>query len=107
MSGQHTPGPWRLSHELDTHVEAEASGNFVASCDGGGEDGEYETDLANARRIVQCVNAHDELVEVLGRIVRQGETQMNDDRGQRFVEVSKKDIRAARAAIAKATGSAA
>jgi hypothetical protein len=46
---KHTPGPWRLSNELDTQVEAVASGNFIASCDGGGEDGEYETDLANAR----------------------------------------------------------
>lgn len=39
---------------------------------------------------------HAKLVSLLGRMVSHGESQMNDDRGQRFVEVSKTDIRAGR-----------
>jgi hypothetical protein len=90
MSVQHTPGPWRLSHEADTQVEAERNGNFIASCDGGGEDGEYETDLANARLIA----AAPDLLRELQHAVRW------------FDQIKPDDVARYRAAIAKATGKA-
>jgi hypothetical protein len=59
--------------------------------------------LNHAQRIVQCVNSHDALMDALRSLVIDGERQMDDDQGQSFVEVSKADIRAARAALTSAT----
>ena len=60
MSGdpKWTPGPW--SHDVIQRVRG-PDGLVIAACDYGPDD----LSRANARRIVQCVNAHDELLEAL------------------------------------------
>lgn len=52
MSGKHTPGPWRVSSEGLT-IE-DANGAPIARLIG--TRGRYQAEVANAKRIVACVN---------------------------------------------------
>lgn len=71
-----TPGPWKLRDEgapdddgfASRHIEIESSDELTVIaqvCDGIG----WAEQQANARRIVQCVNAHDTLVSALRDIL--------------------------------------
>ena len=87
-----TPGPWRVEGgDTQPHNEARiirgSRGEYIAR---------VNTNEGEALRIVRCVNSHDALVDLLADIVGEGERQMNDDKGQRRVEISKTDIRKGR-----------
>jgi hypothetical protein len=95
-AAQHTQGPWAIDPNTGEICAPSAKG-YVTVCDP--TMGHYLSTMrslpvdekqANAARIVQCVNAHDELVAILRRFVDEGY-----DREQAI------------AAIAKVTGSAA
>ncbi len=51
MSAKHTKGPWRYDHEPGFYAELMASDHAIVALFAG------EPSLANARRIVACVNA--------------------------------------------------
>lgn len=51
MSAKHTKGPWRYDHEPGYYAELMASDHATVALFAG------EPSLANARRIVACVNA--------------------------------------------------
>lgn len=92
----HTPGPWRYvranpSPTTGEHLIAGATPGYLAEVRDCGS-GDV---AANARRIVQCVNSHDDLLAAL---------QMICDSGVALAEPIEK---AMTAAIAKATGGAA
>ena len=61
---KHTQGTWEAAGNCVrtqfTHGDTTQRGWLIAECSLGALDGE-----ANARRIVQCVNAHDELVSLI------------------------------------------
>lgn len=70
-SAMHTPGPWEvvegsdyLSDYSGSHASIQQTddGYVIAACVG--DVAELDA-MANARRIVQCVNAHDGLVKAL------------------------------------------
>jgi hypothetical protein len=68
-TSKHTPGPWvaikngpRSTHICDSTAHGRT---LVASVPAGCKDGE----TANAARIVQCVNAHDGLVEAIDDLI--------------------------------------
>lgn len=95
MSAKHTQVPWQVNHRDKSQV-CDADGEVrgcapIALCQGGtlGEN------RANARRIVQCVNAHDELVAALKQAIEATE--------RRTAGIARTDwVAAARAAIKKA-----
>jgi hypothetical protein len=89
MSAQHTPGLWWLNAAGDAIV-SERDGRICIRPD----HMKQWNWPANAARIVQCVNAHDELVAEL-RYVRNGLGNWPDT-GPLIEEID--------AAIAKATG---
>jgi hypothetical protein len=77
MSNTHTPTPWVMVPDQESH------GCQLALCNAGGMTiarspesphfmhAEQAIDDANFTHIVKCVNAHDELVAALQRIVRE------------------------------------
>jgi hypothetical protein len=74
VSAKHTPAPWRISEQSPTIIKQNLrlagidGGVLIGSASGHPNSGFFPSDeeaLANARRIVQCVNAHDELVATL------------------------------------------
>jgi hypothetical protein len=98
MSAQHTEGRWYLSPETEGEWEIRIgaeNGPWIlrlSSIDG--TIAERKEDEANCLRIVQCVNAHDELVAALRPFANYACNVPCDCHNCR-----------ARAAIAKATGS--
>lgn len=104
---QHTPGPWRAS-DFQPYLFGAANGlgidplGFVygPSC---GEQSEYgRRSLANAR----LVAAAPELLEALNAFLR-APSIGSEGPGSSTIVVQEFNLRAARAAVAKATGSAA
>jgi hypothetical protein len=66
VSAQHTPGPWRLGSGY-----ADNGGQYTSIVQADTLDevlGEHGPSEEDARRIVQCVNAHDELVAVTAAV---------------------------------------
>jgi hypothetical protein len=112
MSAKHTPGPWfvrkleRLGEIRDCFVAAPDVLGLAYDAEILGDD-EYrdgiERKLADAERIVQCVNAHDELVEITESAVSIVERYASDpaDCVRRLQALMQRQC----AAIAKATGS--
>ena len=71
---QHTPTPWAIDPNTGEICATAASG-YVTICDptmaryeASGKSLPVDERQANAERIVQCVNAHDELVAELTRL---------------------------------------
>lgn len=65
---KHTAGPWQA---MGTHICAGEFDEFVADCNSESDKPtDAKLDRANAARIVQCVNAHDGLVEALDEYIR-------------------------------------
>jgi hypothetical protein len=101
MNTKHTPGPWiarqyRNAQPLDAACIIEApDGTHIADVYGTDDVGAGE---ANAARIVQCVNAHDDLVVALRVMVERMERTGRDVEN----ELDKRITAAARAALAKA-----
>lgn len=106
-AGKHTPGPWRVCAGDPTYVSVP---EVVKPINAGSRE--------RAARIVQCVNAHDELVGEIDLILngtRLDEFNRSDDAladtiarmppGPQRDLLQRLDARL-RAAIAKATGSA-
>lgn len=83
-AAQHTPGP-RWKAWSDANITLEGVAGHVAEC----------STAERAREIAQCLNAHDDLVAQLQHAVRW------------FDQITPADVARYRAAIAKATGSAA
>jgi hypothetical protein len=90
VEASHTPGPW----EVDGETIYGPDGYLIASVIPYYPEN-VEKQAANARRIVQCVNAHDELVAALRHIA--GAAMDIGCERQVIAE-------AARAALATATG---
>jgi hypothetical protein len=67
---EHSPLPWRVYEDINVMSAEEFPYGLVAECDMGltGEDDKPALWKANAEHIVQCVNAHDELVAALHEI---------------------------------------
>lgn len=86
---KHTPGPW---HPAPWHYVEGTSSSAIY-------DAEYchvgDVFLQGAKRIVQCVNAHDDIVEVIERYLSASTLAELDEAN-----------RLARAALAKAKGEA-
>jgi len=96
----HTPLPWIVSPAVDKDGAVEF---HSADLNGPGDYAGQAYTLANAQRIVLCVNAHDDLLTVLKRI--RGNIDVSTIRPgrrneQRWTELAE----AADAAIAKAEG---
>lgn len=97
------PTPWRLGGSL---VIVDANDQPVARLSS--TRGKYEPEEVNALRIVQCVNAHGDLMKAL----RQGEQAVSvlearNDTPPHIATELRSLATTIRAAIAKATGSAA
>lgn len=61
---KHTPTPWGVKHANCVYHK----GRFIADCGGNSESKVQHIaaeNIANAKRIVHCVNCHDELVAAL------------------------------------------
>jgi hypothetical protein len=101
MSAQHTPGPW-VQHALMVSEAGQPVGRErdICHCGLGMRRDAHESE-ANAARIVQCVNAHDELLAalILARNCMASELRLPVD------ECVGGDFTIINAAIAKATGS--
>lgn len=86
MSAQHTPLPWEVRFPLSTAARCPvyivAADRVIADIRGGATLGDLQEAQHNARRIVQCVNAHDDLVEasenLLAQLDRIGMTREED-----------------------------
>ena len=67
MSGQHTKGPWRVVvHDDEAYIlDAGNAPQGITSIRLNGTGMSREESLANAARIVQCVNSHEELIELV------------------------------------------
>jgi hypothetical protein len=101
-----TPGPWEAKGVWLFSEE----GTFIAHLSYGGVDepGIYAA-RANARRIVQCVNSHDELVEALRNLVVMLPSDCPERDGSEripagFIFIRWQDLREARSALSKAQG---
>ncbi len=95
MSAQHTPGPWSAT-EASGHV-VDAGGAPVAVT-AGLANGPWATEYrANARLIAAAPDLLEALIAITNQLERIGDTREHKDGAF---------IRDARAAIAKATGSA-
>lgn len=96
-AAQHTPGPWVAEERFDSDGETSlglaiyAGRQEVARLPGIGQQ-----DFADAQRIVQCVNAHDDLVAALKRARRAVVIYAPGSTNIKMID----------AAIAKATGAA-
>jgi len=106
MSAAHTPTPWELCNDRDGFW-IERQGVQIATVshekdNAGLGDGEGE---ANARRIVQCVNAHDELVAGARHLIAY-EDAMNGDDHIAAMHHYAMAVDTLRAALAKAGGAA-
>lgn len=100
MSEKHTPGPWKAFNEHQTVAILDSQGNEVVFWLGfDNSDRPHAEHVANAERIVQCVNAHDELVVLLQAYLARQRGEYSDIGHEELAE-------RADAAIAKATGSA-
>ena len=71
-----TPGPWiyastgptMQAYEQPFAITQSGERNLICGCFGDVQGG-FPTALANARRIVQCVNAHDDLVAAIAGLL--------------------------------------
>lgn len=86
---KHTPEPWWND---DTMIYATVGDDLVRVCDTTAADDDedrlpFEMEEANAERIVQCVNAHDELVDALRKLswTVEGMTGMTDETPSPFL----------------------
>ena len=100
-AAKRTDGEWRASYTRIGHVIAE-NGAVIAKCEKLGSFAQME---ANAKSIVKCVNAHDELFSIASglALILDGLTNGNSSAEFEAVRLAER----ARAAIAKATGVAA
>lgn len=98
MSAQHTPGPW--THHRDGLPELGNQCEVIEGADGTLIVYMAMRRPADAERIVQCVNAHDDLLAAarMVKAARVGYREWDLDAFDAAVD-------AAEAAIAKATGS--
>ena len=105
-AGKYTSGPWAVDRVREDQVYiVAASGGAIARVMHGRPDGPN-----NAERIVQCVNAHDELVRHLHNITTLSRHQAADGflgARKRMPPALASAIADAEVFIAKATGAAA
>lgn len=94
---QHTPGPWFITGRMTKYVEARIPGRMiqeVASCGPTAADNGYgDQQMANARLIAAAPDLLEALEEIVSAADGDGWCQLDAN------------LRKARAAIAKATGS--
>jgi hypothetical protein len=99
---QHTPGPWHAPGLCEVHAP-----DHRLICDTGPNNNDPEDEFpaavcgANARRIVQCVNAHDAMLAALRDVV----DALDCRRAGMINAFEDGYVERARAAIALATGS--
>ena len=98
MKTAHTPGQWQIDAGEGKFKLVDANLEHITYlCESRYIDGREDDEaLANARHIVQCVNAHDDLVAALEKIIGVLEYQPDAPNG-----AAQYAIGAARAALAK------
>ena len=96
MSAKHTPGPWSLSPAEDGVIEAQDGEDFICVAVAGNPEAACrQRDLANARLIAAAPDLLEALRNLVGGI---------DASARGAVLRDAREMIAARAAIAKATG---
>jgi hypothetical protein len=105
-AAQHTPGPWAIDPNTGEICAPTARG-YVTVCDptmghslATMRSLPVDEKQANAERIIQCVNAHDELLEVARGFEALMRCPSSPQRSQALAAQADR----ARSAIAKATG---
>lgn len=95
---KHTPTPWHAGHDEDGHLVFNSDlSAVVAGTDT--DEGNYETEHANAEFIVRAVNSHADLLAACELVIRQHDEVGGTDNDTIYLA----GLIAARAAIAKAT----
>jgi hypothetical protein len=99
-----TPGPWEQHCLMVSEAgQTPGRGRDICHCGLGMRHDPHESE-ANARRIVQCVNAHDDLVEALRDMLNEFASENESAIAKTYGLHAVLPVRRARAALSAATG---